>query len=66
MDLVLQISQKARYLDEYGQLFLLKIIDAIVAGEDDLSAEDLYHIVLGEQELARGETISHSDRKWKE
>ena len=33
--------------------------------DDELSENDLYHIRLGEQELAKGETTSHKDIAWK-
>ena len=66
MNLALEIQERASYLDDTKQRLILDIINNFLPYEDDeIGADDLYLLDLAEQDLARGETISHNDIKWK-
>ncbi|MCL2168670.1 MAG: hypothetical protein FWB74_01430 [Defluviitaleaceae bacterium] len=64
MDLVLEIQEMASFLDESKKKLVLEIIKSYLPDEE-LTAEDLLLIELGEQEYAEGKTTSHADIKWK-
>jgi len=62
MDLVLEISEKVKRLDEYSQRLVLGVVSRFLAEEDDfLTDEDLADIATAKQERARGEVYSFSD-----
>ena len=66
MNLASEIQERASYLDYNKQRLILEIINNFLPDEDDeVQPDDLYYIELAEQDLARGETISHTDIKWK-
>jgi hypothetical protein len=66
MDLVYEIHERVSYLDDKKQRLILEIINNFLPDEDDeVGSDDLYYIEQAERELARGETISHNDIKWK-
>ena len=66
MNLAHEIQERASYLDNNKQRLVLEIINNFLPYEDDeVGADDLYLLDMAEQELARGETISHKDIKWK-
>ena len=66
MNLVYEIQERVGYLDDKKQRLILEIINNFLPDEDDeVGPDDLYYIEQAEQELARGETISHNDIKWK-
>ena len=65
MDLVLEIQEKVRYLDDDKKMLILEIIENFLPYDDDVMPDDLYYIQLAEQEYANGETTKHSDIKWK-
>jgi len=70
MDLALQIQEKLVFLDDNKKKLILEIINNFTHyaedEDDDLTEQDLYYIDLAEQEYANGETINHSDIKWKQ
>ena len=66
MNLALEIQERASFLDDKKQRLILDIINNFLPYEDDeIGPDDLYFLDLAEQELARGETISHNDINWK-
>ena len=68
MDLVTLIQKRASYLDDRKKRLVLEIINNFLPYDEhdsEVGPDDLYYIELAEQEYARGETISHNDRKWK-
>ena len=67
MDLTMAIQERVSYLDDNKKRLVLEIINNFLPynEDDEVGPDDLYYIELAEQEYARGETISHNDRKWK-
>ena len=68
MDLAVQLQELIEDLDDSEKTLLIEIAKKFLQYDDDddvLSEEDLHYIQLGKEEYARGETISHNDRKWK-
>ena len=68
MDLIMEIQERASYLDDNKKRLVLEIINNFLPydEDDEVGPNDLYYIELAEQEYASGETISHTDRKWKQ
>jgi hypothetical protein len=68
MDLVLEITEKAKLLDRHSQELVLGVISKILGEDEDdfLTDEDLQDIEIAEQEFARGEYVLHSQIKWKD
>jgi hypothetical protein len=66
MDLTLEIQELSKYLDDNKKRLVLEIIKNFLPElpEDEVMPDDLHYIELAEEEYARGETISHSDRNW--
>ena len=66
-------KQADKYLDSLDQKTEQRLKDGIeripqgdiIPYKALVGPDDLYYIELAEQEYARGETISHNDRKWK-
>ena len=66
MGLALEIQERASRLDDNKQRLILEIINNFLPDDfDEVKPDDLLYLDLAEQELARGETISHNDIKWK-
>ena len=65
MDLTFEINNKISYLDDDKKRLILEIINNFLPDDEDVKTDDLHYLDLAEQELARGETISHNNIKWK-
>jgi len=66
MNLAFEIHERVSRLDENKQRLILEIINNFLPDYDDeVKPDDLHYLDLAEQELARGETISHNDINWK-
>jgi hypothetical protein len=64
MDLVVEIQELSKYLDDTKKQLVLDIIKNFLP-DDNVTINDLRYIDLAEQEYARGETVSHDKRQWK-
>ena len=66
MNLAIEIHERVSRLDDNKQRLILEIVNNFLSVDyDEVKSDDLYYLVLAEQELARGETISHNDIEWK-
>ena len=71
MNYALEIQEIISNLEDHQQKLILEVArnflpyDSDDSWADILTEEDLNDLAIAEQELARGETISHKDRKWK-
>ena len=65
MNLTFEINEKLSYLDDNKKRLILEIINNFLPDDEEVKADDLHYLDLAEQELARGETISHNNIKWK-
>ena len=66
MDLTFEINNQINYLDDNKKRLILEIINNFLPDDEDIKADDLHYLDIAEQELARGETISHNNIKWKQ
>ena len=64
MNLALEIQERVSYLDDTKQRLILDIINNFLP-HDEIGPDDMYYLEQAEQDLARGETVSHNDINWK-
>ena len=69
MNVVLEINEKLKRLDEDSQYLVLNVISRFLGESDDaddiLTDEDLHDIKIAEEEYVRGEYFLHSQIDWK-
>jgi hypothetical protein len=68
-DFMLQVQEKAQYMNDEKKLLILQIMDNFLSRDDwndeELSDKDLHYITLAEQEYINGETESWDTVVWK-
>jgi hypothetical protein len=66
-DFILQVQEKAKFLNEEKKILILQIIDNFLPSDDwaEEYSDDEHNIALAEQELANGESASWNDITWK-